>query len=197
MIGTGGSRDSVSRGRGREPIGRTSRMPADELRGRIGRESASDRRGGGGLRRGGLSAAPTIAERLEAIFGASPTLLSHLGGTYVKLVSSVRKPPYPPGKYAPLTEVTIDLGQSTGATTGQAAGFPAPGFRARLGSTRDDATVQTPDWWRSEPVFHVDHSKVTRRDVVQAARGHRRRRGTACGFAARSRLDGRADFAVW
>jgi hypothetical protein len=29
--------------------------------------------------------------------------------------------------------------------------------------------VQAPDWWKSEPVFLIDHSKVTRRDVVQAA----------------------------
>jgi hypothetical protein len=120
---------------------------------------------------GEVAAAQTIAESLTAVFGASPPLLSHLGATYVKLVSSVPKPPYPQGKFAPLTDVSIDLSQSSGAMTGQAAGFPSPNFRPRLGSTRDARTVQAPDWWRAEPVFLVGHSKATRRDVARAASG--------------------------
>ena len=112
------------------------------------------------------------AEALGTIFQATPSLLTLLGATYVKLASTVAKPPYPPGKYAPLTDVLIDIGgNAVGATTGQAAGFPAPTFRPRLGPMKGVRTVQAPDWWKAEPIFVVDHSKVTRRDVVQAASG--------------------------
>ena len=109
---------------------------------------------------------------LSAVFQAVPSLLSHLGATYVKVVSCVPKPPFPGGKFAPLTEVVMELGAGDfGSSTGQAGGFPPPRFQARLGPTRGLRSVQAPDWWKSEPVFLVDHSRVTRRDVVSAAAG--------------------------
>lgn len=121
---------------------------------------------------GDHSAASPAAEALTAVFQATPSLLSQLGATYIKVASTVSKPPYPQDKFAPLTEVFIELaGGAIGATTGQSAGFPAPSFRPKLGPTRGVRTVQAPDWWKAEPVFVVDHSKVTRRDVVEAAFG--------------------------
>jgi len=120
---------------------------------------------------GDQAAARQAAEALLSVFqppAGATSILSRLGGTYVKIVSAVSKPPYPQGKFAPLTDVLVDL-NSVGAATGQAAGFPPPTFRPRLGPTRNLRTVQAPDWWKSEPVFLVDHSKATRRDVVQTA----------------------------
>ena len=124
---------------------------------------------------GDEAAASRTAEALVAIFhqtGAAPSLLSQLNATYVKVASSVPKPPYPHGKFAPLTEVVVDLGGGAErATTGQAAGFPPPTFRPRLGSAKGFRSVQAPNWWRNEPVLLVGHSRVTRRDVVLTAAG--------------------------
>ena len=66
-----------------------------------------------------------------------------------------------------MTDVLMDLGAGPlRAATGQAAGFLPPRFRARLGPARGLRFVQAPDWWKNEPVFLVDHSKVTRRDAA-------------------------------
>jgi hypothetical protein len=120
---------------------------------------------------GEAGASGRAAEALMAVFQESPPLLSRLGGTYVKLASAVPKSPYPPGKFAPMTEVLIDLAGPVGATTALATGYPPPGFRARLGPAKAFRATAAPDWWKSEPVFLCDHSKVTRRDAVQAAAG--------------------------
>ncbi len=115
-------------------------------------------------------AAATIAGALLAIFqpaDASPSLLSRLGATYVKVGSCVPKPPFPQDRFVPLTDVVVDLGSGAhSATTGQAAGYPPPRFQPRLGSPRGFRSVQAPDWWRNEPVMLVGHSRVTRRDAV-------------------------------
>lgn len=125
-----------------------------------------------GFDAGDPAAAVRAGEALLAIFQPAPDeppLLSRLNATYVKLASTVPKPPYPHGKFAPLTDVAIDLAAgSTGATTGQAAGFPPPSFVPRLGPSKAFRAVSAPEWWKSEPVFLVDHSRVTRRDVVRA-----------------------------
>jgi hypothetical protein len=120
---------------------------------------------------GNAGAARRIASALRAVFhqeGEAGSLLSRLSGTYTKLASTVAKPPYPPGLYAPLTEIMIDLGVSTHTVSsfGNAGGAEPPRLKARLGRADRFRHVQAPDWWKSEPAFLVDHSKATRRDVV-------------------------------
>lgn len=121
--------------------------------------------------RGDEAAVPLAAEALWAVFqgpGGEPALITRAGGTYTKLATSVPRPPYPQGKFAPLTDVRIELaGGLAGASTGQASGFPPPSFAPRLGPAKSFRFIQAPDWWKSEPIFLVDHSRVSRRDVVQ------------------------------
>jgi hypothetical protein len=120
---------------------------------------------------GDIGATPRIAGALRAIFhqeGAAGSLLSRLSGTYTKMASTVAKPPYPHGLYTPLTDITIELGASTHTVSsfGNAGGINPPRLSPRLGRPDRFRHVQAPDWWKSEPAFLVDHSKVTRRDVV-------------------------------
>src|SRR5262245_23570743 len=97
---------------------------ADELDGRLRaiEEAAA------AIDAGDDGAAARAAEALLAVFQTGPggpSLLSRLNATYAKVASTVPKPPYPQGKFAPLTDVLIDLGAGpTRAATGQAAGFP-------------------------------------------------------------------------
>ena len=123
---------------------------------------------------GDLSAGKKIAQSLRAIFhqevgSTTAPLLSRLSGTYTKLASSVVKPPYPQGLYSPLMNFELELGavsQHVVSSSGNAGGVEPPGIKPRLGRADKFRQVQAPDWWKSEPVFLIDHSKATRRDCV-------------------------------
>jgi len=121
-----------------------------------------------------VAAGAKIARALRAIFhqeagSSAAPLLSRLSGTYTKLASSVAKSPYPPGLYAPMFNVEVNIGavsQHVVSSSGNAGGIDPPSFIPRLGRADKFRQVQAPDWWKSEPIFVVDHSKATRRDVV-------------------------------
>ncbi len=123
---------------------------------------------------GDLASGTTIARALRAIFhqdsGTSPApLLSRLSGTYTKLASSVDKSPYPAGLYSPMIHIELNLvavSQHVVSSSGNAGGIEPPTFKPKLGRADKFRQVQAPDWWKNEPVFVVDHSKATRRDVV-------------------------------
>ncbi|MFO0952041.1 MAG: hypothetical protein U0835_12995 [Isosphaeraceae bacterium] len=104
--------------------------------------------------------------------GAS--LLSRLGGTYTRLASSVPKTPHAPGLFLPLVNVVQDMTGSYGltfqASTGPTGLSVPPRCQARLGRKADFRQVQAPDWWKSEAVFLLDHSKLTRKDVAEGTR---------------------------
>src|SRR4051812_40961994 len=75
---------------------------------------------------GGAAAAVGAAEAILTIFHQSheaSSLLSHLNASYVKLASSVPKPPHPHDKFSPLTDVRIDLGGALSASTHQMSAF--------------------------------------------------------------------------
>ena len=128
---------------------------------------------------GDLAAGSRIALALRSIFhqdvGSNQApLISRLAGTYTKLASSVVKPPYPAGLYSPLFDIEIDLGamsQHVVSSSGNSGGIEPPKLRPRLGRADKFRQVQAPDWWKSEPVFLIDHSKVTRRDVMVGSSG--------------------------
>jgi hypothetical protein len=122
---------------------------------------------------GDLGAAVGIAEGLRAIFHASPlnpSLLSRLNATYTRIASSVPKPPYPDDRFLPLVQVQVDLtkveGKVVQASTDLASIMGSPRFAPVLGAHRDYRQVQAPDWWKSEPVFILNHSRVTRKDLT-------------------------------
>ncbi len=123
---------------------------------------------------GDLSAGKKIARSLRAIFhqevgSTAAPLISRQCGTYTKLASSVVKSPYPQGLYSPLMNFEIELAavsQHVVSSSGNAGGVEPPSIKPRLGRADKFRQVQAPDWWKSEPVFLIDHSKVTRRDCV-------------------------------
>jgi hypothetical protein len=123
---------------------------------------------------GDPSAALRIAWGLVAVFqpeGVAPTLLSRAGGTYVRLASCVPKPPHPQHLFVPLVNITLQMGVPGAgyvvqATTGPTGLAEPPRCAAPLGRTSSFRQVQAPDWWKSEPVMVIDHSKITRRDLT-------------------------------
>jgi hypothetical protein len=127
---------------------------------------------------GELAAAKRIAASLVAIFqasGSEPPLLTRLNATYARVASSVGKPPHPQDAYTPLTEVLIDLSAREEHIVSAAAGpldnMAFPRFLPYRHRLRVYRQVQAPDWWKAEPVFLVDHSKITRKEVALWATG--------------------------
>lgn len=119
------------------------------------------------------AAASAIASGLIAIVHSTPeapSLLSQHNATYTRVASSVGKSPHPQDAYAPLTEILIDLVVHQPQVVMVAEGAASPGggmrFQPYLDRLRNLRQVQAPDWWRSESVFVMDHSRLTRRDVV-------------------------------
>lgn len=122
---------------------------------------------------GDPTVATQIAEGLRRIFQPSPTapsLLSRLNATYLRVASSVPKAPYPDDRFLPLIQAEIDLTSSQGqvlqASTDVASVMGRPRFKPAFGSSRHFRQVQAPDWWKNEPVFILDHSRITRKDLT-------------------------------
>jgi hypothetical protein len=124
---------------------------------------------------GDPGAAVPIAEALRRVFqsspaAATPPLLARLGATYTRVASSVPKPPYPDDRFMPLVSVRVDLTAADGrviqASTDLSTIMGSPRFSPVLGAVREFRQVQAPDWWRSEPVFVLGRSRVTRRDLA-------------------------------
>ena len=122
---------------------------------------------------GNREAAIRIANGLKAIFhqtGSTSSLLSRLRATFIRLASSVRKPPHPQDWFSPLIEVQVRINVSEELFVNVGASpveIVEPGiFVPWLDRTSVTRLVQAPDWWRSEPIFILNHSRVTRRDVV-------------------------------
>lgn len=119
------------------------------------------------------ASATRIAAVLKAIFhpeGTAPSLLSRLGGTYTRLASTVPKTGHPDRLFVPLVRITLDLKNQFGvvfeATTGPTGLSSVPVARPALGKVSSFRQVQAPDWWKNEPVFIIDHSRLTRRDLA-------------------------------
>ncbi|MGE3821245.1 MAG: hypothetical protein AB7I30_17665 [Isosphaeraceae bacterium] len=122
---------------------------------------------------GAIASAARVAVGLKAIFhpeGTAPSLLSRLGGTYARLASTVPKSPHPDRLYVPLVRVTLEMKNQFGvvfeATTGPTGLASAPVSHPVLGKVATFRQVQAPDWWKNEPVFLIDHSRLTRRDLA-------------------------------
>jgi hypothetical protein len=124
------------------------------------------------------AAAKQIASSLVEVFsarGSETALLTRLNATYARVASSVGKAPHPQDVYTPLTEVLIDLGMReqhiVSAAQGPLDNVAFPRFQPYRDRLRVFRQVQAPDWWKTEPVFVIDHSKVTRREIAHWAIG--------------------------
>lgn len=125
---------------------------------------------------GDPAGAARIAGEVVAVFqpaGAAPALLSRVGGTYARLASGVPKAPHPQHLFLPLVHVSQQMGPHGGyvvqASTGPAGLTEPPRCRAPLGRVASFRQVQAPDWWKTEPVMVIDHSKITRKDLALGA----------------------------
>lgn len=122
---------------------------------------------------GDALAASRIATALKAIFhpgGAAPPLLGQVGGTYARLASSIPKAPHADKLFVPMVRITLDMKTQFGvvfeATTGPTGLSNPPKAFPVLGKASAFRQVQAPDWWKAEPAFIIDHSKLTRRDLA-------------------------------
>lgn len=126
-----------------------------------------------GFDEGDVGEAVRIAESLWRIFHQSPAstpCLSRMGATYARVSSSVPKPPHPQNVFLALVNVTIELNafetQVVQTTISPPEPLGSPRFTPVLGKVREFRSVQAPDWWKNEPVFIIDHSRVTRKDLA-------------------------------
>jgi hypothetical protein len=122
--------------------------------------------------------AARIGGILMRIFHQTATnasLLTRLRATYARIASSVPRAPHPQDAFAPLTEVSIDyMAADEHIVSPTASALPTsalPRFRPFLDRLRVYRQVQAPDWWKNEPVFIMNHSKVTRREIAAWAVG--------------------------
>jgi len=122
----------------------------------------------------GDGAAPAgIAASLRRVFhqarDAAP-LLSRMKATYARVASCVPRPPYPQGVFLPLVNVSVNYNvlesQVVATTMGRPEPRDVPRFSPLLDRARAARSVQAPDWWKTEPVFIIAHSRVTRRDLA-------------------------------
>ena len=115
---------------------------------------------------GDSSASTRIAEVLRDLFS---TTLTRLSATYARITSSVPKPPYPQTAFFPLLNVSVTLNafetQVVSTTITPPAPTSIPVFKPHLGAIREFRQVQAPDWWKNEPIFIIDNSRITRRDL--------------------------------
>jgi hypothetical protein len=115
-----------------------------------------------------------IATSLRVIFHqtkSSTALLSHLKATFIRIMTSVPKPPYPRGWFSPLAyvgaEVHIPEPHRKECSKYQPSSFIGPPiYKPFLSGRRLVRQVQSPDWWSGEPAIILHQKKTTRRDIV-------------------------------
>jgi hypothetical protein len=118
---------------------------------------------------GNKDAAIRIATSLREIFhhtGQSTSLLAHLRGRFIRLLTSVEKPPYPQDSYSPMAELegkfnfpAIHVGAQPGTVA------EPPRYRPMLERKKLTRQVQAPDWWGNEPAI-IQHGKKATRKVI-------------------------------
>jgi hypothetical protein len=120
---------------------------------------------------GNKDAAIRIAASLREIFhqtGQSTCLLAHLRGRFIRLLTSVEKPPYPQEWYSPLAEIENKFSfpaiHATARPQDQSIIEP-PTFRPMLERKKLTRQVQAPDWWGNEPAI-IQHGKKATRKVI-------------------------------
>jgi hypothetical protein len=122
---------------------------------------------------GNKDAANQIARSLRAIFhqtASSNSLLAEVRGRFIRLLTSVEKPPYPQDWYSPMAEIegkfhfpAIHVGAQPSSVK------EPPRFRPMLESKKLTRQVQAPDWWGNEPALIEQGKKVTRKVIVLRA----------------------------
>ena len=118
---------------------------------------------------GNKDAAIKIATSLREIFhhtGQSTSLLAHLRGRFIRLMTSVEKPPYPQDSYSPMAEIegkfqfpAIHVGAQP------VTAVEPPKYRPMLERKKLTRQVQAPDWWGNEPAI-IQHGKKATRKVI-------------------------------
>jgi hypothetical protein len=124
---------------------------------------------------GNKDAAIKIATSLREIFhhtAQSTSLLAHLRGRFIRLLTSVEKPPYPQDSYLPMAEIegkfqfpAIHVGAQPVTIV------EPPKYRAMLERKKLTRQVQAPDWWGNEPAIIQGGKKATRKVIALWASG--------------------------
>ncbi|GAC1468781.1 MAG: hypothetical protein NVSMB9_11800 [Isosphaeraceae bacterium] len=127
---------------------------------------------------GDAGASARIASGLRAVFhqtASSTSLLGDFKAIYTRIASSVPKPPWPHSLFLPLVHVTIDFNsfenQVIEASMTGPGSAGTPRCTPRFGNVHEFRHVQAPDWWKSEPAFLINRTKITRRDLTLWAVG--------------------------
>jgi hypothetical protein len=126
---------------------------------------------------GNKDAAVRIAKSLRVIFhhtGEAISLLAHLKARFIRLSTSVEKPPYPQDWYSPMAELEKKFSFpaiDAAARPQDRTVVEPPTYRPMLSRKKLTRQVQAPDWWGNEPVIIRNGKKVTRKVIVLASSG--------------------------
>ena len=124
---------------------------------------------------GNKDAAIRIAASLRAIFhdtAEETSLLAHLKARFIRLSTSVEKPPYPQEWYSPMAEIERKFSFPAIHATARPQNQPIvepPTYRPMLERKKLTRQVQAPDWWGNEPAIIRHGKKVTRKVIVLSA----------------------------
>jgi hypothetical protein len=95
-----------------------------------------------------------------------------LKARFIRLSTSVEKPPYPQEWYSPMAEIEKKFSFPPIHTAARPQDQPIvepPTYRPMLERKKLTRQVQAPDWWGNEPAIIRQGKKLTRKVIVLAA----------------------------